>query len=335
MLERFLIVWLLLSSGLAYVWPAVFPSTVVDPFLASASYLWLLITVTMFCLGWMLPREEVREIGRRWPAVLGGTALQYLTMPALAAGACWLFGFEGDMLIGVVMVGCVPGAMASNVLTLLARGNTSYSVSLTTMATLASPLAVPLVMGLAMRWAAVEEKAIEPAFFWKLGLSLLNMVVLPVLAGYLLNLKFPQWEKTAHRLGSLVANVTILWVIAVVVASNRDQLSRVTLLLVAALLLVNLMGYLVGYLGGAAFRLPEPMRRALTLEIGMQNAGLGAQLALQMFPENTSVAIAPAFYTFACMLTGTALARFWALRSMAAEGPPDEDLPPEEPQPAS
>jgi BASS family bile acid:Na+ symporter len=79
-------------------------------------------------------------------------------------------------------------------------------------------------------------------------------------------------------------------------------------------LAVNLGGYMIGYVGGWLQRLPEPMRRALTIEIGMQNAGLGAVLATQLFPgqDQRSIAIAPAMYTFGCMLTGTMLAQLWA-----------------------
>ena len=82
----------------------------------------------------------------------------------------------------------------------------------------------------------------------------------------------------------------------------------------ASILAINLGGYLIGYCSGTAFRFPEAMRRALTLEVGMQNAGLGAMLATTLFTgeEHAAVAIAPAMYTFGCMLTGTILAQVWA-----------------------
>ena len=77
---------------------------------------------------------------------------------------------------------------------------------------------------------------------------------------------------------------------------------------------MNIGGYLAGYTGGVAMKLPEPMRRALTLEVGMQNAGLGAVLAAQLFAAREAIAIAPAMYTFGCMLTGTLLAGIWTWR---------------------
>lgn len=314
MLQRFLIVWLCLSSAAAYWWPA-FAPVAFDPFVASKPILKALIVVTMFAIGWMLPREEVVNVFKRWPTVLGGTAVQYLSMPALAYGLGHLFGLTGDDLTGVILVGCVPGAMASNVLTLNAHGNTSYSVSLTTSATLLSPIAVPLALGLALH----GEESIDWRWLTKSSLELLYTVVIPVVCGYLLSRALPRWEKKAHKIGPIIANLTILWIIAVVVGLNRDRLTlaggdgKIVVMLIA-LLGVNLGGYTAGYLSGWSMQLPEPMRRALTLEIGMQNAGLGAFLATQLFPDRLAIAVAPAMYTFGCMITGTILATIWAQR---------------------
>ena len=204
--------------------------------------------------------------------MLAGTAIQYTSMPLLAYGIGRLFGLEGPWMIGIVIVGCVPGAMASNVLTMMARGNVSYSVSLTTSATILSPLVVPWVLWLALG-RMVENFPVGDVFF-----QLCWMVVLPVVIGYALSRAWPIWATAARLVGAIIANLTILWIIAVVVAANRDGVSQLESRLILALLAVNLAGYAAGYGGGRLMRLPETMRRALTLEIGMQNAGLGTTL---------------------------------------------------------
>ena len=303
MLERFLLVWLLLSSGVAYLYPELLATT--KPALP-----WL-IAATMFSIGLMLPRDEIRQVFRRWPTVFGGTALQYAVMPLLACGMGKAFGLTGVAFIGIVVVGCVPGAMASNVLTLNARGNTSYSISLTTTATFLSPIAVPLVLALALR----SNDGVDATVLWSASQTLFLTVVFPVFIGHLLSRKYPTFEKHGQRYGPLVANLAILWIIAIVVAISKSHLEQLRLDLFGALLTVNLLGYAAGYVGGWGMRLPEPMRRALTLEVGMQNAGLGAALAVKLFPDQAGVAIAPAMYTFGCMLTGTILAHIWAGRS--------------------
>lgn len=304
-LERYLIVWLSLLSLAAAMWPAWF--SLPDPFLATTgTQLNILIAVTMFAIGWMLPRDEIDQVIRRWPTVFGGTAVQYVAMPTLAYVAASLFGFEGDMRLGIVMIGCVPGAMASNVLTLVARGNVSYSLSLTTMATLVAPLFVP-----AMLWVALSQRVQIPV--QSMFITLFAMVVLPVLAGHALGRLRPGWSSLAKRIGPVVANLTILWVIAVVVAKNRDGFQGVDLKLVMTLLSINVGGYLAGAIGSRFLKLPPGMRRALTLEIGMQNAGLGSVLAANYFGH--AAALAPALYTFGCMFTGTVLARVWSCRT--------------------
>ena len=313
-LQRFLLLWLLLSSWLSLQWPSASAALPVrfrvDPFLITAPYLPWLIAITMFAIGLMLPRDEVNQLARRGKCVFGGTLIQYTVMPLLAFAMGRIWQLEGDYFVGIIMVGCVPGAMASNVLTLNARGNTSYSVSLTTMATLLSPFVVPVVMRIAL--STEESVTIDPL---RTSSMLALTVVGPVITGHAVARLWRQGEPMFRVWGARTANLAILWIISVVVGLNRAELMNFRIDVVAALLSVNVVGYVVGYLGGTGFRLPEPMRRALTLEVGMQNAGLGATLATQLFPDRHAIAIAPALYTFGCMVTGTMLAHGWARAS--------------------
>lgn len=306
MVERHLILWL---TGLCLS-AALRP----EPFVATQPGLGPLFALAMFAIGGLLPSDELRGIGRRWPTVLLGIVLQYTTMPLLAYGFGRWFGLELDLFTGVILVGCVPGAMASNVLTLLARGNVSYSVCMTSLATLLSPLVVPGALHLALG----QRVELDP---FAVSQNLFLTVVGPVLAGYWMTRHWSGLEVLVRRHGPLVANLTILWIIAVVVASqcqpgapttgSESVLASRMGPMAAALVGINLGGYLAGYLGGVLFRLPEPMRRALTLEVGMQNAGLGTLLAMRFFSAMPAAAIPPALYTFGCMFTGTLLAQIW------------------------
>ncbi len=285
-------------------WPSWVPH-VWDPFVGARPALDGLIALTMLAIGSLLPREEVVQVARRWPSILGGTAVQYTAMPLLAFATAWAMGFEGPALVGVTVVGCVPGAMASNVLSLAARANVSYSVGLTTMATLLSPVMVPVTLKLTLgQWQQFPAGQVS--------VSLLLTVVLPVVAGYCLSRLWQAWQRAAHFGAPIVANLVILWIIAMVVGLNRDRLLHLDPAILLALLVINLGGYAAGNFGGRALRLDRPMRRALTLEVGMQNAGLGTYIVLTVFPDDPAAALAPALYTFGCMLTGTVLARLWA-----------------------
>lgn len=310
MLQRFLLLWLILLAVAAYFWPA-FGLTTFDPFVATKTYGWLMpiIAVAMFAIGCLLPPDEVKRLPQWWPAVLGGTAVQYSVMPLLAWGVGAWLELPPDLLTGVIMVGCVPGAMASNVLTLAARGNVSYSISLTTSANLFSPIVVPIVLASAL---GVSQGLAQHFDKLQLFRELIFSVVGPVLCGYMICRKSRWFETWMNRLGPWIANGTILWVIAVVVGLNRDRLGSATPILLLSLLMINGLGYIAGWLGGYAMRVPTSMRRALTLEVGMQNAGLGTGLVLTLFPDYPAAAIPTAAYTFGCMLTGTMLASIWS-----------------------
>ncbi|MHC4875511.1 MAG: bile acid:sodium symporter family protein [Planctomycetota bacterium] len=310
-IQRFLLIWLLLFSAVAYFWPELFGTGAVDPFVASKPHIGLMISVTMFCIGCLLTTNEIDDVIRRWPTVLGGTAVQYTTMPLLAYACGHLFGLDDAYLIGVIVVGCVPGAMASNVLTLAARGNVSYSVSLTTSATILSPLIVPLALKLTLG----ATKEIDPVAE---AIKLLMQIVGPVIIGHVLCRFSDDIASMFRPIAPIVANCTIVWLIAVVVGLNRDRLGAAfsgeetgSAVMLAALLIINVLGYLAGNSGARAMRLQPDMQRAMTLEVGMQNAGVGTWLVLGLFPEQPEAAIPTAVYTFGCMMTGTVLAQWW------------------------
>ena len=312
MLRRWLLIWLCALSLIAYLWP----SSLWDPFQATRAWLPYVFAMTMFALGWLLPVDEVRQVFRRWPLVLGGTTLQYLSMPLLAWLVTRSLPLSDDLRLGIIMVGCVPGAMASNVLTLLARGNVSYSLTLTTLATCLSPLAVPLALKLTL--GAELDRS-----YTDLVVRLCWMVLLPVIAGFSIS-TLAGYKDRFNGVFEGMAAGSILWIIAVVVASNRSGFGHLTDDLLIAVLVLNLGGYTVGLFGARLMTLDAPMKRALVLEIGMQNAGLGTTLASEFFKDRPAAMIPTALYTFGCMLTGTCLAWYWSRRSNQANGINDE-----------
>ncbi len=331
MLQRFLTLWLILSSGLAFLWPDLTRNILLipeswDPFGQGEASLKPAIVVTMFSVGCLLPFDELRQVLRRWPVIFYGTCAQFVIMPVLAWLVVVLMQVPGELRTGILLVGCVPGAMASNVLTLAARGNVSYSVGLTTSATLLSPIIVPLVL----RATAGETISVEALI--GVSRSLLWYVVLPVVVGFFLSRRFTSVRKLADRHAEAIANLAILWIIAVVVGLQRERLGspaahEMLMEVSAALLIMNLAGYAGGYFAGSLIRLPTGMRRALSIEVGMQNAGVGTVLATTMLGERSPALIPTAMYTFGCMLTGTCLAQAfscWKSKpSCQSDGPID------------
>ncbi|MDO5308178.1 MAG: bile acid:sodium symporter family protein [Planctomycetia bacterium] len=234
-------------------------------------------------------------------------------MPMLAFCLAKLFHIEGGYFIGMMLAGCVPGAMASNVLTLTARGNVSYSVGLTTSATLLSPLVVPATLWLFLNHAHIKIDTTA------IMINLLITVVAPVAVGFTLARMWSLWRRLADAFAEIIANLAIIWIIASVVAKNFGQLSSLTLGIGTALALLNIGGYLAGYFGGKSLGLDSGMRRALAIEVGMQNAGLGTSLAMNYFPNTPEAALICATYTFGCMATGIILAQSFRFYTQAQE----------------
>lgn len=299
---RSLLFWLLVSSGIAFLWPV--DDVGFDPFVAPPWLLWSLIVITMFALGTLVRPAELQPLrSSPWWVVLG-VVTQMTVMPLAAWLVTRLVPMDPQLAAGVILVGCVPGAMASNVLTNTAGGSVAYSVSLTSVATILSPLSVPLVL-----WMVAGEETEQSLGAASLRLALL--VVLPTVLGYLIARRRDRLQNLFQRLSSKIASVALLWIIASVVAANRDYLVQVSGILIVALLAINVTGYAAGYGVALVSGLPERFRRALTLEVGMQNAGLGTALAASLYGADTIATIPTAVYTFGCMLTGTILAVWW------------------------
>jgi BASS family bile acid:Na+ symporter len=163
-------------------------------------------------------------------------------------------------------------------------------------------------------------RSVIPVDVWGTAKELFLIVVGPVVLGRILCRFVTRLEKIMESVAPVLAPLTILWIIAVVVGLNRDSLGKGVAGVVGALACINLVGYLVGYWSGAALRFPGGVRRALTIELGMQNAGLGVGLAHELFPKIPEATIPPALFTVGSMLTATLLVQAWVWRDRVRRG---------------
>jgi BASS family bile acid:Na+ symporter len=268
-------------------------------FLAPPLVLWMrpalqpAFALTMLAVGTLVRPEQLRAFARAPLRPLAGLAGQYTIMP-LTAGAISLLFEDPVVRTGIVLVGCMPGAMASNVMTVLLRGDLILSVTMTTLATLLSPLVIATWLPLL---ADTRMDVPVGAMAW----NATWMVVLPVAAGIGLRAWRRDLSRRWDRSATLVASVAIVLIILVVVAANRDRLAGLGPKLVLAMLGLNLAAYALAFLVGTALRWPPTQRRTLVIEVGMQNAGLGSVLALAHLGE--AGAVPSAFYTALCVVT--------------------------------
>ena len=273
--------------------------------LSFAPYLNYFFAITMFCVGMLMPRDQVLLLKQKPMRAVSGTIMQFFFMPLLAFFSASLFGIEGDSRTGILIAGTVPGAMASNLMSALAGADVALSVSITSFSTLLSPIITPLLLML------YGGGTIKIQFF-SMVLSICWMVVIPVIGGYLTKMRFEKPVESVKTYLGALASTAIILIVAIVVASNHHHLFASSAIVLAALLLLNIAGYLCGYGGGKLLGWNVEAKKTVALEVGMQNAGLGTVLALTYFSKNA--AIPPAIYTILCLITASLLVNFWEMR---------------------
>lgn len=281
------------------------PFTQIGGFRLSRLILPLLMLI-MFGMGTALSWDDFRGVIAMPRGVLIGVVCQFGIMPFVGFGLTKLFAFPPEIAAGIILVGCCPSGLASNVMSYLAKANLALSVSLTTVATLVAPLMTPLLM----RELAQEYVPID---FWSMLWDITKLVILPVLAGLLFNHFLHGRVDWLDRAMPIVSMVGIALIIVVITAAGRDDLLRIGPLLILAVLLHNLSGYGFGYGAARALRLPEQDCRTIALEVGLQNGGLASGLALTM-GKLATVGLAPAVFGPLMNITGSSLATWWGRR---------------------
>lgn len=286
---------------LAAVVGLVRPST----FQAALPHIPLLLGVIMFGMGMTLRVEDFSEVLIRPKDVAVGVLAQYSIMPLLAYGLARAFALPDDLAVGVVLLGACPGGTASNVITYLAKGDVALSVTMTSVSTLFAPIMTPLLtLWLAETWAPVPVGG--------LFVSAVKIVLIPVLLGLAVHIRFSEQVEKGIAVLPLVSVATIVVVVGAVIGANAQQILTCALTIFAVVVLHNLLGLALGYGAGLAMGMNEPRKRAIAAEVGMQNSGLSVALAMSHF--NPAVAIPGAIFSVWHNISGPVLATIWSRR---------------------
>jgi bile acid:Na+ symporter, BASS family len=265
-----------------------------------------LIQIIMFGMGTTLSVGDFARVLVMPKGVLVGIVLQFLVMPVTGYTLASLFGFTGEVAAGVVLVGAAPGGVASNVMTYLAGGNVALSVTMTACSTLLSPLFTPLAMQqLAGRFVPIDT--------WAMMISILQMIILPIAAGLIVN-RLLRHQRWMARVLPIVSMLAICTIITIITASSRNQLLAVAASLFAVVVLHNAIGFTLGYWGGRLLGLPESDARTTSIEVGLQNAGMASGLAISVL-HSSDAGLAAAIFGPWMNAAGSVLASFWRQRA--------------------
>lgn len=269
-----------------------------------------LLALIMFIMGLNLTREDfLRIVGDPKPVFIG-VLLQFLLMPLLALTLAAMLQLSSQLTAGMVLVGSCAGGTASNVISYLAKADLALSISMTVTSTLIGVVATPFLCAFYLSQTIEVDS-------WAMLLSILQMVLLPVLAGAAVNhYAVKSIDRVKPFLPSL-SIVLILMIIAIVVALNSESLLEVGLLTMAAVMIHNLGGLAGGFYLSRLLGLNLKQSHTIAIEVGMQNSGLGVALALQFF--SATAALPGALFSVWHNISGSLLAASWGKKRESLE----------------
>ena len=277
-----------------------------------ASFLWvvpqitMLLGVIMFGMGMTLRVEDFKEIFRRPRDVLIGVLAQFTIMPLLAYALAKIFQLPAELAAGVILVGTCPGGTASNVITYLAKGDLALSVSISMASTILAPIVTPLLTWiLAGAWVDVS--------FFDMMLSIVQVVILPILLGIIVNNLFGDLVKGVVKILPVISIVAILLILGGVVSVNAEKILQMGLIVMLVVVLHNLCGYGLGYCAAKISKMNVAKTKAISIEVGMQNSGLAVSLAMTHF--SAAAAIPGAIFSVWHNISGSIMANYLSQKS--------------------
>jgi BASS family bile acid:Na+ symporter len=262
-----------------------------------------LLQVIMFGMGTAMSVQDFVGVVKMPKGVLVGTLNHFTIMPLLGFTLASIFKFPPEIAAGVILIGCSPCGMASNVISYLAKANLALSITLTTVSTFLAPLLTPLLMKV-FAGQFIDINVMD--MMW----DITKIVIIPVGAGLLFNKLFRGKVKWLDDAMPLVSMMGIGFIILIITAAGRESLLEIGILLVLSSLIHNTMGYTLGYWSARLFRMNEQDCRTIAIEVGMQNAGLASGIANQI-GKMATVGLAPAVFGPLMNITGSLLASWW------------------------
>lgn len=262
-----------------------------------------LIMLIMFGMGTKLSISDFIKEFKHPKGIIIGTVLVYTIMPLAGFILTRFFSLDPAVAVGVILIGCCPGGVASNVMTYLANGNVALSVTITTFATLISPIATPLLMQL------LAGELLEVSFL-AMMLTILKIIIAPIVLGLILNRILRDKRKWLDKILPYFSMIAIIFFVTIVVAHNRDQLIVVGLVLLLISVIHNFLGLSLGYWFSKLMGMNERDCRTISLEVGLKNGGLGMGLALDAL-KSPAASFAPIVFGKWMNIAGSALANYW------------------------
>lgn len=252
----------------------------------------VILGIIMLTMGCTLSTDDFKMLLRRPTDILLGTLAQFTVMPLVAYGLSHIFGLNPFLSAGIILVGCCPGGVSSNIMCFLCRGDVAFSVGMTTVSTLLAPIVTPLMV-LLLAGQQIEVDAI--GMFKNICIVTLIPVGVGVLFNYFGSKK--QWFDDVKAVLPGISVIALSCIVGGVIYTAYPRLVengwQLMMLILAVVTLHNGLGYLLGYMIGKIAGFTTAKKRTISLEVGMQNAGMATVLANGFFATPAAIAANP------------------------------------------
>ena len=252
----------------------------------------VILGIIMLTMGCTLTLDDFKVLISRPIDICIGAVAQYSIMPLVAWALTRVFGLNPYLATGIILVGCCPGGVSSNIMSFLCKGDVAFSVGMTTVSTLLAPFVTPLLV----LWLAGTEVDVDAVGMFK---NILMITLMPVIVGFLFN-QYLGKNKHFKEIQSIMPGISVIGlclIVGGVIFTVHPQLVRDGLSIVGITMAVvfchNTIGYALGYLVAHLFRFNTAKSRTLSIEVGMQNAGMATVLANNFFATPAAIALNP------------------------------------------
>ena len=299
--------WVLIFAVAAFNFPA--------QFVGLGGYIVPLLGIVMFGMGLTLELSDFKEVFRRPKEVALGVIGHFIIMPLLAFLLAVGLDLPKEVAVGVILVGCCPSGTASNVMVFLARGNVALAVAIASVSTILAPIVTPLLILLfASKWVDVSVAS--------LFLSIVQVVIVPLALGFIIKKFFGKQAQAGAKAMPLVSVIAIVLIVSAVVAGSAAKIAETGLLIFGVVILHNLLGFLIGFFFARLCGMDLAKQKAVAMEVGMQNSGLGVAIATAHF--SPLAAVPSAIFSVWHNLSGSVLANIFS--RMKEKGQNEESI---------
>ena len=297
--EKYFFIIILLAVAISLVYPNSFKWVLSE--YNGINIINLLLSVVLFTMGTTLKVDDFINVFKNPKEIAVGISAQYVIMPIMAFTLASAFSLDTALTVGLILVGTVPGGTASDVITFLAKGDVALSVSLTAVSTVISPILTPVIT-LLLIGNQIQFNPID------LFISIVEIVIVPIILGLILNYKFPNFCEKLKDYLPTVSSIVICLIVAGVIGANKQAIltssSIILIVIVLQYILAMLIGFGIGYLAGMG----KKQIITVAIELAFQNSGLSTSLAKTHFPNLSQATVPGALYSVLQNFVGSILA---------------------------